>query len=329
MDKVRWGILGTGRIANEFAQGLSVLPDAELVAVGSRARQTADAFGDKHHVPHRHASYEALAGDPDVDVIYISTPHPLHADNSIMCLRGGKAVLCEKPFTINAAEAQAVVDEARRRKLFLMEGMWTRFIPLMGRVRQLLAEGVIGEVRMLTADFAFRTGLNPQGRLFALPLGGGALLDVGIYVVSFASMVMGAGVPPHITSMAHLGETGIDEQSAYMLGYDGGRLAMLYAAVRTNSPHEGVIMGTDGMIRIHRELFHPTRMTLSLPGKPDEMIEVPFVGNGFNYEAAEVMRCLRAGKTESDVMPLDETIAIMRTMDQIRAPWGLKYPGEA
>jgi predicted dehydrogenase len=328
MEKIRWGILGAGRIANNFAAGLSVLPDAELVAVGSRTQQNADQFADKHNVPHRHASYEALVNDPDVDAIYVATPHPMHKDNSLLCLQGGKAVLCEKPFTINATEAEEMITYARQHNVFLMEGMWTRFLPLMGRVRELLAQGVLGEVRMVTADFAFRANLDPKGRLFALELGGGGLLDVGVYCVSFASMVLGAGVPPRIVSMAHLGETGVDEQAAYILGYDDGRMAVLYSGVRTNSLLEGIIMGTEGSIRIHRELFHPTRMTLQVNGKDEQVIDVPIEGNGFNYEAAEVMRCLRAGKTESDILPLDETLAVMRTLDQIRAPWGLKYPGE-
>jgi predicted dehydrogenase len=328
MNKTRWGILGAGRIANEFAKGLSVLPNAELVAVGSRTQQKADQFGDAHGVPHRHASYEALAQDPDVDVIYVATPHPMHRDNSLLCLQSGKAVLCEKPFTINAAEVEELITYARQHHLFLMEGMWTRFLPLMGRVRELLAQGVIGDVRMVAADLGFRSNFDPNGRLFAPELGGGALLDVGVYAVSFASMVLGAGVPPRIASMAHLGETGVDEQSAFILGYDQGCLAILFTAVRTNTSHEGLIMGTEGRIRIHRELFHPTRLTLSRNGKDDQEIDVPIEGNGFNYEAAEVMSCLRAGKTESAILPLDESLAVMRTMDQIRAPWGLTYPSE-
>ena len=328
MDKIRWGILGAGRIAHQFAQGLSVLPDAELVAVGSRTQQKADQFGAQYNLPRRHASYESLAQDPDVDAIYVATPHPMHKENSLLCLQGGKAVLCEKPFTINAAEAEELISYARSHKLFLMEGMWTRFLPLMGRVRDMLAHGVIGEVRMVAADLGFRANFDPQSRLFAPELGGGALLDVGVYTVSFASMILGAGSPTQVASMVHLGETGIDEQSAYLLGYDQGRMAILYTAVRTNTPHEGLIMGTTGRIRVHAPLFHPAGLTLMVDGKADQVMDIPFEGNGFNYEAAEVMRCLRAGKTESDILPLDETLAVMRTMDRLRAPWGLKYPSE-
>lgn len=328
MDKVRWGILGAGRIANDFAMGLSVLPDAQLLAVGSRTQENADAFGGKHQIPHRHASYEALAADPEVDVIYVATPHPLHHANSMLCLQSGKAVVCEKPFTINAAEASSLVTYARTHKLFLLEGMWTRFLPVMVKVRELLAQGIIGEVRMVQADFGFRAGFNQAGRLFAPELGGGALLDVGVYVASFASMVLGPKAPLNVVSLAHLGETGVDEQSAFTLEYQNGTLAVLSCATRTASANEATILGTDGRIRVHSPFYHSTSITLTVYGKDEKVIDVPIDGNGFNYEAAEVMRCLRARKTESDVLPLDETVAVMQTLDRVRAPWGLTYPSE-
>jgi predicted dehydrogenase len=327
MDIIRWGILGTGSIARQFAQGLGVLADAELVAVGSRSQANADAFGDEFDVPHRHASYAALAGDPDVDVVYIATPHSFHRDNSIISLRAGKSVLCEKPFTINATEAQQVIALSRKRQLFMMEAMWTRFLPVLERARQLLADGAIGDVRMIIADLGFRAALNPESRLFDPRLGGGALLDVGVYVVSLASMVFGAP-PSRISSMAHLGQTGVDEQSGMILGYDQGQLAVLTAAVRTNTPQEAHLLGSEGQIRIHTPWWHPTTLTLSAQDQQEQVVHLPFEGNGYNYEALEVMNCLRDGKTESDVMPLDETLAIMRTMDQIRAQWGLRYPME-
>ena len=326
MDKIRWGILGTGGIAKTFAQGLAVLPDAELVAVGSRSQAAADAFGDAFDVPHRHASYAALAEDPDVDVVYVATPHSLHRDNSILCLQAGKAVLCEKPFAINTVEAEEVIALARKNGRFLMEAMWTRFLPVVERARRLLAEGAVGEVRMISVDFGFRAPLDPHSRLFDPHLGGGALLDVGVYCVSLASMVFGP--PARIASMAHLGQTGVDEQAAVILGYDGGQLAVLTAAIRTNTPQEALLLGTEGQIRIYSPWWRPTTLTLSIQGQEDEVMHFPFEGNGYNYEIAEVMRCLRAGRSESDVLPLDETMAIMRTMDQIRAQWGLRYPME-
>ena len=326
MTKTRWGILGTGNIASQFARGLAALDDAELVAVGSRTADSAEAFGERFSAPRRHSSYAALASDPDVDAIYVATPHPLHHNNTIMCLESGKAVLCEKPFAINATEAQSMIATARARGVFLMEAMWTRFLPHMVRLRELLAAGTIGEVRMLQVDFGFRTSFNPQGRLFDPALGGGALLDVGIYPVSLASMIL--GTPQRVTGMAHLGETGVDEQSAMIFGYAGGQLALLSQAIRTNSPHEALLLGTVGKIRVHSSWWKSTTITLSVDGRPDELIDLPEVGNGYNYEAAEVGRCLRAGRTESNVMPLDETLAIMRTLDEVRAQWGLRYPGE-
>lgn len=325
-NNIRWGILGTGVIARKFALGLKAAPGAELVAVGSRTQAAADEFGDTFGVPRRHASYEALAHDPEVDVIYISTPHSLHKDNTLLCLEAGKAVLCEKPFAINAAETEAMIKLARQKKLFLMEAMWTRFLPAVLKVRQLIAEDAIGEVRMLMADLGFRAEFDPKSRLFDPALGGGALLDVGIYTVSFASMLL--GTPVRVTSLAQLGQTGVDEQSAMLLSYAGGQLAVLAAAVRTDIPSEAIIMGTKGQIRVHAPIYCPVRLTLSRPEQGDEIIDAPLEGNGYNYQALEVMNCLRNGWLESATMPLDETLSIMRTMDEIRAPWGLKYPME-
>lgn len=325
-EKIRWGIIGTGNIAKLFAHGLSALPDAELVAVGSRSQASADTFGDQFAIPRRHASYQALAEDPGVDAIYIATPHPLHRENTLQALRAGKAVLTEKPFTINAQEAREVIQFARQQRLFLMEAMWTRFIPAMVRVRELLAQGVIGEPHMLTADFGFRTGFNPEGRLFNPQLGGGALLDVGVYCVSLASMIFGK--PERITSMAHLGETRVDERAAMILGYSGGQLALLSTAIRTNTPMEAIISGSEGQIRIPPLFWKPTHISVTVHGKEQTEIDLPLVGNGYNYQAAEVARCLREGQTESPVMPLDETLSIVEMMDTIRSQWGLKYPME-
>ena len=204
MEKVRWGILGTGAIAKQFVQALRFVPEAEVFAVGSRSRASAQEFADKKGIPRRHASYDDLASDPDVDVVYIATPHPFHAENATLCLEAGKAVLCEKPFCVNAAEAERVVGLARKKRLFIMEGMWTRFFPLMEEVRRLVSEGAIGEVRMLNVDFGFRADLDPASRLFDPKLGGGALLDVGVYCVSFASMILGR--PSGSVGLSHLGE---------------------------------------------------------------------------------------------------------------------------
>ncbi|MBN1261314.1 MAG: Gfo/Idh/MocA family oxidoreductase [Anaerolineae bacterium] len=353
---IRWGILGTGSIAHAFAHALSILPDAGLVAVGSRSQAAADRFGATFHIPNRHASYAALAADPEVDVIYIATPHVLHKENCLLCLEAGKAVLCEKPFTLNAREAAEVIAVAHERQLFVMEAMWTRFLPAIAKVRQWIAEDAIGEVRAVIADFGFRAPFDPESRLFAPELGGGALLDVGVYGISLASMLL--GTPENVACVACLGETGVDEQIAATLAYAEGRLATVFAAVRTTSPIEATIMGTEGRIRIHSPFYRPEYLSLTqrrqqplvsripsrikrlgfalgldkvwrrLNARPSRPIHVPFQGNGYQYQAEEVMRCMRAGKLESDVMPLDESLAIMSTMDRLREQLGLVYPAE-
>lgn len=325
-SKIRWGIISTGYIADLFAKGLRAVPDAELVAVGSRSQATADEFGARFNVPRCYASYEQVANDPDVDVVYIGTPHPMHKGDSLMCLRAGKAVLCEKPFAINAREAEEVIRFARQQTLFLMEAMWTRFLPAMVKVREILAQGVIGEVRMVHADFGFRTDFNPKHRLFAPELGGGALLDVGVYTVALASMVLGE--PTRIMGMATLGETGVDEQSAFIFGYAAGQLAVLSTAARTHTPQEATIIGTEGRIKIHRQVWRPHKLTLTVGDRPDHELNLPYESNGYHYQVVEVMDCLRTDKLESAIIPLDETLSIMRTMDKIRAQWGLKYPME-
>lgn len=326
-DRLRWGIIATGNIASQFAKGLAALPNADLVAVGSRSQASADRFGDQFDVPHRHASYEGVAQDPDVDAVYIATPHSLHKENMLLCLEAGKAVLCEKPFAINAEEARSAIDLARRKGVFLMEAMWTRFMPLMVDLRRRLAEGEIGDVRMVQADFGFRTEFNPEKRLFDPRLGGGALLDVGVYPISLASMILGR--PSEIASQVVMGESGVDEQSALVFQYAGGEMALLSSAIRTRTPHEATIMGTEGYIRIHSRWWYPTTMTIDKPGQSPQTLEFPYEGNGYNYEAAEVQRCVAAGRLESEIMPWDETLAIMETMDALRAAWGLRYPMEA
>ena len=324
-DRIRWGVLGPGAIARSFANGLKALSDADLVAVGSRSQERADKFGDEFDVPRRHAGYQDLAADPDVDAIYVAVPHSGHMECTILCLEAGKAVLCEKPFAINAKQAGAMIDAARSKGVFLMEAMWTRFLPVIGKVREWLAAGAIGDVHMVTADFGFGASFNIESRLFNPELGGGALLDVGVYTVSFASMVFGRQ-PDRIASMAQKCESGVDERSAMIFGYDGGQLAVLYTAVCTNTPQTAVILGSSGSIEIPA-FWHGTQATLRAGGE-EESVEMPFDGNGYGYQAMEVMRCIREGRLESDILPLDESLAIMQTMDAVREQWGLKYPME-
>lgn len=325
--KIRWGILGCGSIAHKFAQALGFVDDAQLTAVGSRSDEKAKEFGDKYKAPRHYGSYEKLAGDKNIDIIYVATPHNLHCENTILCLEAGKAVVCEKPLAVNAKQAKAMIDCARKHKLFLMEAMWTRFLPLMDKLRQLLTEEAIGEVRMLAADFGFRYGdRDEKQRILDPNLAGGALLDVGIYPLALSSMLFGR--PQQIHSAAYLGETGVDEQNGIVFGFDKGRLSIIYSAQQTETPHEAAIMGTKGMIRIHRSWWSGNKLTLIRAGKDAQFMEVPSHENGFVYEIKAAHQALREGTLETALMPLNETLAIAETMDAIRAQWGLKYPFE-
>jgi predicted dehydrogenase len=319
--QIGWGILGPGTIAIKFATDLKQLDDARLLAVGSRSQDRANAFAGKHGFERAYGSYAELAADPDVDVVYVATPNPFHLECTLLCLEHGKAVLCEKPMGVHAGQVAEMIASARKHKLFLMEAMWTRALPAIRQVQQWLEAGRIGQARMLTADFGFRSGWNPEGRLLNLAMAGGALLDVGVYTVALASMVFGTP-PAEVRTLAHLGETGVDEQTGMLFRYGSGALALLSCAVRTNTPHMARIDGTEGTIEVPA-FWHATQAKLREQGQE----AVAFAGpSGYHYEAAEVMSCLRAGRMESDLMPLDESLAIARIMDQVRAEIGLVYP---
>lgn len=324
--KIRWGILGAGSIARKFATGLAAVSGSELIAIGSRSIDKACGFAKKHNIPKSYGSYEDMLKDPEVDVVYIATPHTFHKEHTILCLNHGKAVLCEKPFAVNVKEAEEMVDCAKKNKTFLMEAMWTRHLPVVQKVKQWIEEGRIGEVRLLTADFGFRTSINAEGRLFDRNLGGGALLDVGVYPVSFASMIFG-GAPERITGMADIGKTGVDEQAAMILGYKDGALAVLHTAIRTNTFHEARISGTKGSIVIPK-FWMANSATLQIDGQEKETIDIPHDENGYCYEAREVERCIRLGKLQSDAMTWEESISVIKTLDEIRRQWDLKYPSD-
>jgi predicted dehydrogenase len=323
--KIKWGIMGPGRIAHKFAQSLKCSEAAEMTAVGSRSIERAEKFAKEYGIRRCYGSYADLTADPDVDIIYIATPHPAHFECALLCLKAGKAVLCEKPFTLNAAETKRLIKTARASKLFLMEAMWMRYLPAIVKVRELLAQGAIGEIRMVKADFGNRIPWDPAGRLLNPELGGGALLDVGIYPVSFASMVLGDN-PAKITGVAYLGETGVDEQFSAVLGYEAGKIASLSGAVRTSLSNEARIIGTDGYIRVP-DFWRASALELYQNGKMDKF-EIPFLSTGYIHEAEEAMYCLREVLTESSVMPLDESLKIMKILDTLRKQWGLKYPQE-
>lgn len=294
--------------------------------VGSRSAEAAASFGQRHGAARSHASYAALAHDPGVDIVYVATPHPFHYLNVQLCLEGGKAVLCEKPFTLNAAQARELVDLARDRRLFLMEAMWTRFLPALGEMRRIVADGTIGEIRFLTADFGFQKAFDAGHRLFDPAMGGGALLDVGVYLASLASWLF--GTPTHIYSLAHFGASGVDEQAALLFGYEGGRFAQLTTAITANTPQDATVVGSAGSIRLHAPWWKAERLTLTVDDRQPEIVNAPYLGNGYTHEAMEAMRCLRSGVGESPLMPLDESVAVIETLDRVRADWGLRFPGE-
>jgi len=326
-EKIRWGILSTGHISGKFAEALSLLPEAEISAVASRNTGTAKEFAEKHGVLKAYGSYSELAEDHEVDVVYIGTPHSFHLENSIMCMRAGKSVLCEKALTINAREAEEMIRVAREENVFLMEAMITRHVPLIKKMQSWIERGKIGEVRMVRASRCARGKFTPYQRHLNPELGGGSLLDVGVYVISFASMIF-QKPPENVFGFGHIGEIGSDEQGAALLKYDKGEIADLSFALRTRAVNEAYIFGTEGHIKIDEIFAVPTKVTLVINDKVTEVIEEPITGGGLIYEAEEVMRCMKEGLKESPFMPLEESLDIMRVMDRIREPWELTYSND-
>jgi len=320
---IRWGILATGGIATQFTEDLALLPDARVTAVGSRSLAAARAFADAHSIVHAHGSWQELADDPDVDVIYVATPHNAHHAAATVCLQGGKAVLCEKPFTLDLRTSEDLVATARAKGLFLMEAMWMRANPAIRRIAGLVADGAIGDVTHVYGDFGIQGPFEPSHRLRAPELGGGALLDLGVYPVTFAHLFL--GTPDSVVARASLTPEGTDQNTALILGYASGALATLQCGILGETGQRATISGTVGRIELPRHFYRPDRFTL-VRGEGAEQIEIPLRGNGMGYEAEEVMRCLRAGLTESPLIPLSATLEIMGTLDIARAQIGVTYP---
>lgn len=327
--KIKWGILGTGGIAEKFATDLVHAENGELYAAGSRTKEKAASFAEKYSIAHAYGSYDELVQDPNVEAIYVATPHPFHKENVLSALHAGKAVLCEKPMTVNAKELEELVATAREKNLFLMEAMWSRFLPALIKVREWIDAGKIGEVKIVKAEFGFHIGWDPEGRLLNPALGGGALLDAGIYPVSFASMIFGPN-PKRLWTTAHIGETGVDEHFSILLDYGEGKTASLHGGVRLHLPNDAFIHGTKGYIHVPQFLF-ADQATLHVNGEEPELFKDNRADqgiSGYKFEAEEVGRALLEGKKESSVISLDESLDIMRLLDQVRAEWGLTYPFE-
>ncbi len=305
-----------------------MVPGCNLVGNASRTAGKAESFARKHGVPRYHDSYEELVRRDDIDAIYVATTHNFHYECVKLALENGKHVLCEKPFMVNSREAAEMIALARSKHLFMMEGMWTRFLPAVIQLRKWLSEGRIGKVQRLHADFGFRVSDDPKGRLLNRDLAGGALLDAGIYPLSFARMVMGAR-PATIQAVGHIGPTGVDEQSVYLFRYDDGSLAVLSSAVRTALDSRAVLFGTEGRIVVPSRFLTADAVELQIPDKEVIRKIHPYIDQeGFKYELAAVDECIYNGETECSVMPLDETLELSQTIDEIKRQLGLTYAND-
>jgi predicted dehydrogenase len=323
---LRWGILGTGWIARLFVADLQ-LTGLQVAAVGSRTAEVAARFAADFGIAAAHPTYEALVADEGVDIVYVATPHPRHHADARLALAAGKHVLVEKPFTINAAEARDLAEFAAARNLLVLEAMWTRWLPHMLRLRELVRDGAIGDVRSVLADHTQRLPDDPAHRINALELGGGALLDLGVYPISFASQLL--GTPESIEATATFKETGADAETGIVLRCPHGRTAALYTASTTAGPNVAAVIGREGWIEVDAVWYTPTSFHLYDPsGALVESFDGRGPGRGMQFQAQEAERLVRAGRITSEVMPISETITIMETLDRVRKQIGLRYPSE-
>ncbi|MFI7585642.1 Gfo/Idh/MocA family protein [Spongisporangium articulatum] len=326
MTEIRWGVLGTGNIGTRFVADLAQLEDATVHAIASRDATRAEEIAQQYGVTRAYGDYRALCEDPEVDAVYVASPHPFHLEHALLAIEAGKAVLVEKPFTMTGSQARTLVDAARAADVFCMEAMWTRFLPTMVELRRLLGEGVLGEVRALYADHGQWFASDPEHRLFAPDLGGGALLDLGVYPVSFASMVLGP--PAQVQAAATPAFTGVDLTTSALLTYATGAHAVLTCTSGARTPVTAWVAGDEGRVEIDRTWYAGGGFTvIPRDGEPWRYDGPPVTGpgaggreaKGLRFQAAEVGRCVAAGLRESPVLPLAETIAVMDTLDAISA----------
>lgn len=326
-NRFKWGLLGPGRIAQQFADGIKVIDDASLYAVASSNPERAAAFAKQNGGEKTYDSYEALVNDSQVDAVYIATPHRFHFENTMLCLNAGKPVLCEKPLTVNAAEARKLFETAKEKNVFLLEALWTRFLPIYRQIRQWLDEKAIGEIHLLTSTFGFDIPKGKDDRWLNPELAGGTLLDMGIYPISTSQWVMGQE-PASFGAKAILGATGVDELTSVVLQYPNGVISQFSSNFLSNNVNDFFIYGGKGSIRIHPNFWASTAATLSINGQDDQTVSKTLRAGGFEYQTEEAMRCIRAGLLESPGMPHAQTLANMELMDKIRAEIGLRYPFE-
>lgn len=324
MKTYNWGILGTGFIARKMADALSFVPQARLYAIGSRSKQNALEFASIYKTEKAYGSYEELVNDPEVDIVYVATPHNLHYENTIMSLNHGKNVLCEKPFAVNGTEVRRMIEKAREKKLFLMEALWTRFLPNLIRAKELVDEGITGKIRLIKADFGINVPFNPLHRLYNKKLIGGSLLDLGIYPVFFSLFFLGK--PEKITATAGIGSTDVDYSCSITFGYKDETLAVMYSSCVAKTDITAAIYGEKATIVFDNFWYMPVPVKIIHSDGRSENIPFHFEGNGYNYEASEVIRRLNEGKTQSDLMSWDDSLLLIDTLDNIRKEIGLVYP---
>jgi len=311
---VRWGIIGPGRIASKVIKDFPYVAGADAVAVASRSTERAQAFATQHDLTRAYGSYQEIMADDALDVVYIATPHPQHHAIALAAIAADKAALVEKTFTATAAGAAQVIAAARQREVFVMEAMWTRFQPAIVAARALIDDGAIGEVRQLQADLGVDRPYDPTDRLFDPAQGGGAMLDLGVYVVSFAQYFL--GTPDQIAVSGSLAPTGVDAEAGLLLGYDDGRVATLLISLKHHTPGAARIQGTTGWIEVPPRFHHPHRIVLHRRGREPEAISRPPLGTGYSHELIEVTEGVRAGRTESVIMPLRDTLAVQRVLNE-------------
>ncbi|MDQ2625260.1 MAG: Gfo/Idh/MocA family oxidoreductase [Actinomycetota bacterium] len=322
---IKWGILGPGGIANTFAEAVLEHTRSQIVAVGSRDYVRAERFASKHGIPTTHEGYERLVADPQVDAVYVASPHSEHLEHALLAIEAGKHVLVEKSFARSAAQAQQIADAARAKGVFVMEAMWTRFLPHVAVLRGVIERGEIGELISLSADHGQWFDVGPEHRLLNPELAGGALLDLGVYPVSFAHDLL--GVPTAVHANGRLTETGVDGQVAISLEYPGRVQALLSTTLWAQTPTVAHISGTEGRIEVAGEFYRPTSFRVVRRDGSSWTFDRP-VDGGFQFQAAEVARRITEGATESPRITLDNSVEVLRTLDAIRTQIGVVYPGE-
>ena len=324
---MRWGILATGWIAQQFTADAR-LAGLDVVAVGSRSQQSAQRFAADYSIGRAHGSYAELTGDDEVDIIYVATPHPMHYEHTMLALEQGKHVLVEKPFMLNRSEADHVRQAARAKGLLVGEAMWTRYLPHMVRIREIISSGALGEVRAVFADHTNRFTTDPKHRINALDLGGGALLDLGVYPISFMWDVLGA--PVSVQASARKGATGADTEVATVMTHSTGALSTSTVSSRGAGPNTAHIVGSEGRIDIDRLWFTAAGFThYDADGAVVERHEPAVEGRGMQFQAIAAERYVAQNRLDGDLMTVDDSVDIMGTLDEVRRQIGLAYPGEA